>query len=258
MEKAKQFYEKQKGQVVKGEVRGTQSNEKFGGRILLLSLEGGVLGIITEEELDAYRVPKSFTIFLGETFEVEVIGVDDEGQFVMCSRKNVQEKKKGDFIASLEDNPEKILKGEVVNKLKYGVYVEVNGVHGLLRNDEFSNGLATPSEVLEVGEEVEVKISKVSKNGKVYFKMAEKFNDEVSDLEFSLLEEDQVIVGVVKTIKTQGVFVGLIPGLDGLCPQPPESVGMIMEGSKVGFRIMDKQDGEYGKRVRGRIVRVID
>jgi small subunit ribosomal protein S1 len=249
----KQFvqYEKamQEKTVLKGLVKVVQHNQELDTDVLILDLDG-VKGIIVREEVDLEVNWKSLVGFLGREVSFVVKEIDKDKGVVICSRKDAQEILKGSIIERLTEG--EVFNAQVINILKYGAYVEIEGVTGLLKNVDFAEDYTTIGEVLKVGDTVNVKLKKVSANGRLIFEAVEKYKNPTI-MEFSMFERDQVVLGVVRNVKPWGVYVCIAPGIDALCPIP--GTGEIEEGMKVSFRITQVRPEE--KRVRGKIVRVL-
>jgi small subunit ribosomal protein S1 len=244
-------YEKSmdKKEILKGMVKVVQHDEKLDSDILMLDLEG-VKGIVLREEVDLEVEWKSLVGFLGRDINFIVKSIDKENGIVYCSRKDAQAIQKEEIVSRLQEG--EVFKAQVINILKYGAYIEIEGVTGLLKNVDFAEDYTTISEILKVGDSVNVKLKKISANERLIFESVEKYKNPTI-MGFNMFEKDQVVLGVVRNVKPWGAYVCIAPGLDALCPIP--GTGDIEEGTKVSFRITQvKSDDE---RVRGKIVRIL-
>jgi small subunit ribosomal protein S1 len=176
--------------------------------------------------------------------------IDRDAGVVICSRKEAQAILKEKIIERLKEG--EVFSAKVINILNYGAYVEIDGVTGLLKNVDFAEDYTTIGEVLKIGDTVNVKLKKISANGKLNFEAVEKYKSPTI-MNFDMFERDQVVLGVVRNVKPWGVYVCIAPGLDALAPIP--GTGEIEEGMKVSFRITQVRKEE--KRVRGKIVRIL-
>jgi small subunit ribosomal protein S1 len=115
-----------------------------------------------------------------------------------------------------------VLKGKVTSLTNYGAFVDLGGLEGLLHVSEISHTrVADPKDVLAVGQEVEVQVTKIekAKDGK---------GQERISLSRRALERDPWrdaaarfpegtrVAGKVVRLESFGAFVELAPGLDGL------------------------------------------
>lgn len=239
----------QEKQVLKGLVKVVQYDQDLGTDVLILDLDG-VKAVIKREDVDLEVEWKSLVGFLGREVNFTVVGIDQEKDLLVCSRKDAQAVKKQEIVERLTEG--EVFNAQIINILKYGAYVEIEGVTGLLKNVDFADDYTTISEVLKVGDKVNVKLKKISSNDRLIFEAIEKFKNPTI-MEFQMFERDQVVLGVVRNVKPWGAYVCIAPGLDALCPIP--GTGEIEEGMKVSFRITQVRDDE--ERVRGKIVRIL-
>lgn len=236
-------------EVMKGLVKMVQFDKTLDSDILALDLDG-VKGIIVREEVDHEVNWKSLVGFIGRDVSFVVKSVDEETGTIYCSRKDAQNILKEVIVERLCEG--EVFNAQIVNILKYGAYVEIEGISGLLKNVDFADDYTTIEDILKVGNTVNVKLKKVSSNGKLIFEAIEKYKNPTI-MEFDMFERDQVVLGVVRNVKPWGIYVCIAPGLDALCPVP--GTGEIEEGMKVSFRITQVKPEE--ERVRGKIIRTL-
>ncbi|WCK57729.1 S1 RNA-binding domain-containing protein (plasmid) [Aneurinibacillus sp. Ricciae_BoGa-3] len=236
-------------EILKGLVKVVQNNKELETDVLVLDLDG-VKGIIVRDEVDLEVQWKSLVGFLGREVSFVVKEIDRDNNVLICSRKDAQAILKEGIVERLREG--EVFNAQVINVLKYGAYVEIEGVTGLLKNVDFAEDYTTVGEVLKVGDSVNVKLRKVSSNDRLIFEAVEKYKNPTI-MSFDMFERDQVVLGVVRNVKPWGVYVCIAPGLDALCPIP--GTGEVEEGMKVSFRITQIKPEE--ERVRGKIVRII-
>lgn len=235
--------------VLKGLVKVVQFDQELQSDVLILDLDG-VKALIVRDEVDLEVEWKSLVGFLGREVNFVIKSIDEKKDMLVCSRKDAQAVKKHEIVERLTEG--EVFNAQIINILKYGAYVEIEGVTGLLKNVDFADDYTDISEVLKVGDKVNVKLKKVSTNDRLVFEAVEKFKNPTI-MEYNMFERDQVVLGVVRNVKPWGAYVCIAPGLDALCPIPP--TGELEEGQKVSFRITQVRDEE--KRVRGKIVRIL-
>lgn len=238
-----------KNTVLEGVVILTQFDEKLGTDIVVMDLDG-LMGVITREELDYSVAWKSLVGFVGMRIGYIVKKIDEAKGVIYCSRKEAQEKMAPVILEQLKQGKE--LEATVTGLVRYGAYMEINGIYGLMENNDFSNDFIKIKDVLKVGDKINVKMKNISENNRVTLVPVKKHVLEAV-LKLENFERNQVVLGVVNAIKPFGAFVSIAPGLDALCPVPETEE--IEEGAQVSFRITQVQ-GEKG-RVRGKILRVI-
>lgn len=236
--------------ILRGLVVLTQYNEELDTEMLLMDLEG-IKGIITREEVDYQMEWKSLVRFVGQEIYFTVKEVDEENNIVYCSRKEAQELIEEEIIERLKNG--EIFEATITGIVRYGAYVEINGIYAILRNIDFSDDYVKVGDVLKVGDKIKVKLQNVSENKRLRVEAVEKYELKTV-MNFDAFERDQVVLGVVNGIKPWGAYVTIAPGLDALCPIP--LIGEIEEGTKVSFRITQVQKDK--ERIRGKIVRILN
>lgn len=247
VEELKEFKEKKSPVIVS--VQKTFHDEALDTDVLEFDLEG-VRAIMPREEYDLRPFTNSLVPFVGRKMRVLVKDVTDEG-LVVCSRKLLQEEKRNELVTRFLN--EEVIPAKIVHFVKFGAYVEIDGVSMLLQNENFSTDYTSIREVHEIGDEIKVKLSHISQNGNLFAEAAEPYTSDVK-ADLSEFKRDQVVVGRIRNTKSFGVFVCIAPGLDALCPTP-ESEEVDID-SIVQFRITKVDEGEG--RVRGKILRVLN
>lgn len=227
----------------------TQFDEELGCRVLVMDLQG-LKGIILEDEIDAFVKWKSFVRFVGKEISFVVDKVDKKNEVIFCSRKKVQEMTADETFQKLADGEE--MNAVITGFVKYGAYVEIDGIYGLLKNADFSEDFIAVSDIKKVDDTIKVKMKKLSTNNKVTVEPVEKYVA-TGLMSFDSFERDQVVLGEIVSIKPWGAYVNIGPGVDALC-SIPETFD-IEEGLKVSFRITVIKPEE--KKVRGKILKVV-
>lgn len=240
------------GKEFKEMVRLTQHNLETGEDILLLDSDSKVFVICPRSEIDVYNYRGTLTNFIGRNFIFIVKEVDEENNRVICSRKAVIQNRLEELIYRMEKG--ETVSAKVTKFVRFGAYLRYKGVSMLLQNKDFSEDLTAVEEVHEVGDEILVKLRRVSTGedgGRLIVEAVEKHkNDTVFTLDG--FEPNQVTLGEIRGIQTFGAFVKIGPGIDALCPVPDFEIEI---NQRVLFRIT-QVNHEQG-RIRGRIVRLV-
>lgn len=252
MKKSITFYKRamENKEILKGLVVRTQFDEELDTEIIEMDLEG-MRGIIKREDLDYQVEWKSLVGFIGMEVYYIVKDVDFENKIIYCSRKEAQEMVEEDILKRLQEG--EVFNATVTGLVRYGAYVEIQGIYALLKNTDFSDDHVKVKDVLNVGDKINIKLKKISMNNRLTVEPIQKYELKTI-LKFDNFERDQVVLGVVNGIKPWGAYVTIAPGLDALCPIPPTEE--IEEGTKVSFRITQVQEDK--ERVRGKIIRVLN
>jgi small subunit ribosomal protein S1 len=156
---------------------------------------------------------------VGQEITCKVIKVDSADNDVVVDRRAVLEeeesKSKEARFGELQEGM--VVKGTVRNLLDYGAFIDVGGVDGMLHVAEISYGRVNkPSDVLSVGQQVDVKILKVDPRKKrISLGMKQLLTDPWSTAGEKYHTGERV-KGTVSRLTDFGAFVELEPGLDGL------------------------------------------
>lgn len=251
MEEKKDLYIKamNEKEILKGLVVLTQHDDELETEVLVMDFDG-TKGIIKKEDVDYQIEWNSLVGFVGREISYIIKEVDEENNRIFCSRKEAQELVEDEIVEKLNNG--ETLTATITRILKYGAYVEIEGIYALLKNSDFSDDHVSVGDIMGVGDTIDVKLLKISENDKLIVEPVEKYVLKTV-MKFDNFERDQVVLGVVNGIKPWGAYVTIATGLDALCPIPP--TGEIEEGSKVSFRITQVQEDK--KRVRGKILRIL-
>ncbi|KHE70926.1 30S ribosomal protein S1, partial [Halobacillus sp. BBL2006] len=150
----------EEGQVIEGTV---QRLTDFGAFVNL----GGIDGLVHISQLSHQHVEKaSDVVEEGQTVKVKVLSVDRDNERISLSLKATQPGPWHDIQNKVKQG--EVLEGTVRRLVSFGAFVEVfPGVEGLVHISQISNRhIGTPGEVLDEGQEVQVKVLDVDENAK--------------------------------------------------------------------------------------------
>jgi 4-hydroxy-3-methylbut-2-enyl diphosphate reductase len=178
----------------------------------------GIRGFIPASQV-AKRPEISLESFVGQTLPVKVIEVNRrQGKIVLSHKLGAGEKEK--FAAEkLLDELEvgQIRRGKVISLKSFGAFVDLGGVEGLIHLTELSwKRVKHPSEVLKLGDEIDVFVLGVDKiNKKVALGLKELQPDPwVTAAE--LYKPGQIVKAKILRFAKFGAFAELENGLEGL------------------------------------------
>lgn len=166
------------------------------------------------------RFVESADEFVGQVLPVKVTRVDERrGNRAVFSHRAVLSEERQQKVDEIWDtlNEGDIVEGTVMRFTEYGAFIDLGGIDGLLHISEISWGkLRHPSEVLEIGQKVNVKILSMNKEkGKISLGLKQ-----TTPEPWSIIDEkfhvDDIVTGKVVQLKEYGAFIELEPGLDGL------------------------------------------
>ncbi len=155
----------------------------------------------------------------GKSLEFKVIKLDQKRNNVVVSRRAVVEKEySAEREALLEELQEgNTVKGIVKNLTDYGAFVDLGGIDGLLHITDMAwKRVKHPSEVVEVGQEIDVKILKFDRERqRVSLGMKQLGDDPWQDLARRYPQHTRLF-GKVTNIADYGCFVEIEDGVEGL------------------------------------------
>jgi small subunit ribosomal protein S1 len=187
-------------------------------------VKGGLLvNIGVEAFLPASQVdiipPKNLTIFVGNTYDFKVVKINQERQNIVLSRRELIEQERGERRSKLlaEMAPGDIRKGTVKNITDFGAFIDLNGLDGLLHITDMSWGrIAHPSEILKVGQEIDVVVLDVNREKeRVSLGLKQKLQNPWEKIE-ERYQVSNKVKGKVVNLVPYGAFVELEPGVEGL------------------------------------------
>ena len=178
----------------------------------------GVEAFLPSSQLDVIT-PKNLQTFVGNSYEFKVVKINQERQNIVLSRRELIEaernEKRGKLLAEM--TPGDIRKGTVKNLTDFGAFIDLNGLDGLLHITDMSWGRLThPSEVLKVGQEIDVVVLDVNKEKeRVSLGLKQKMANPWDQIETKFPVGTKV-KGKVVSLVPYGAFVQLEPGVEGL------------------------------------------
>ena len=186
---------------------------------LVASVEG-LRGFIPASQMELHFV-KDLSIYVGQTVEAEIIEIDVHKQRLVLSRRSLLEaeraKKEEEVFSTLEAG--QTVRGTVKRLVDYGAFIDIGGVDGLAHISDLAwHRVKHPSDVLEVGQELDVYVKSVDPENK---RISLSVKDTMRDPWYDSAEkysEGQIIEGKVIKLTDFGAFMEIEPGFDGLSP----------------------------------------
>ncbi len=165
------------------------------------------------------RPVRDTTYLEGKELEFKVIKMDLKRNNVVVSRRAVVEEdmasERSGLLQTLVEG--QVVKGVVKNLTDYGAFVDLGGVDGLLHITDMSwKRIKHPSEVIKIGEEIEVRVLKFDREkGRVSLGLKQIGSDPWVDLA-GRYPSGKVIEGHVTNLTDYGCFVEIENGIEGL------------------------------------------
>src|SRR5208282_5220389 len=193
------------------------------GKVKSLVKGGLVVNVGVEAFLPASQIdvvtPRNLAQFVGNTYEFKVVKINQERQNIVLSRRELIEAERNEKRSKLlsEMTPGDIRKGTVKNITDFGAFIDLNGLDGLLHITDMSWGRLThPSELLKVGQELDVVVLDVNKEKeRVSLGLKQKMANPWDNIE-TKYPVGQKVKGKVVSLVPYGAFVQLEPGVEGL------------------------------------------
>lgn len=183
-----------------------------------LVVDLGVRGFIPASLVEVHYV-EDFTDYKGKTLAVKIVELDREKNRVILSHKAVVEleldSKKKEAISSLKEGD--VVEGTVQRLTDFGAFVNVGGVDGLVHISQISHErVEQPSEVLEQGQKVKVKVLSVDADTQRISLSIKAVQPGPWENVAGEVKAGDIREGVVKRLVTFGAFVEILPGVEGL------------------------------------------
>ncbi|MGA9449878.1 MAG: 30S ribosomal protein S1, partial [Verrucomicrobiia bacterium] len=193
------------------------------GKVKSLVKGGLVVNVGVEAFLPASQIdvvtPRNLAQFVGNTYEFKVVKINQERQNIVLSRRELIEQERNERRAQLlaEMVPGDIRKGTVKNITDFGAFIDLNGIDGLLHITDMSWGrIGHPSELLKIGQEIDVVVLDVNKEKeRVSLGLKQKMSNPWDSIETKYPVGARV-KGKIVNLVPYGAFVQLEPGVEGL------------------------------------------
>ena len=198
------------GGLVKGKVKSVVK----GG----LMVNVGVEAFLPGSQVDIIP-PKDLNEFVGNVYEFKIVKVNDERKNIVLSRREVIEAERSEqrqrFLETVKVGDR--VTGTVKNITDFGAFVDLSGMDGLLHITDMSWGRVNhPSELLHIGQELEVLILEVDRDKeRVSLGLKQLSDNPWADIEQKYPINSRV-KGRVTKLLAYGAFVELEKGVEGL------------------------------------------
>jgi len=200
----------QDGGLIKGKVKAVVK----GG----LTVNIGVEAFLPGSQIDIIP-PKDLQQFVGNTYDFKIVKINDERKNVVLSRREIIEQERAEkrarFLESVKIGS--TVHGTVKNLTDFGAFIDLDGMDGLLHITDMTWGrLGHPSELLKVGQELEVIVLDINKEKErvsLGLKQTQKNPWEETESRFPIGTK---IKGKVTNLVPYGAFVEIEEGVEGL------------------------------------------
>lgn len=196
-------------------VKGVMKHRVKGGIIVDIQ---GVEAFLPGSQIDIGQV-RNMDDYLGNEYDVKILKINADRRNIVVSRRELLEEtmreRRGKLLQEMEVG--QLRKGVVKNIVDFGAFIDLGGVDGLLHITDMSWGrLSHPSEMFEVGQEVEVLIRDIDlAKERVSLGYKQKTSNPWNDVDVKYPVGSR-IKGAVVNIMPYGAFVELERGVEGL------------------------------------------
>ena len=198
------------GSIVKGKV----IRKVKGGLMVDIGMEAFLPG----SQIDNKRI-KNLDEFVGKTYEFKILKINIERKNIVVSRRELLEEERVSKKAELLENIKEgeVRKGVVKNVTDFGVFLDLDGIDGLLHITDMTwKRIKHPSELVQMGQELDVVILHVDKDkGRVALGLKQKEDNPWEEIEKKYPPGTR-IRGKIVNLVSYGAFIEIEPGIEGL------------------------------------------
>jgi len=201
---------RKEGDVVEGKVL-----RKIKGGLLV---DIGVPVFLPASQVDVRR-PGDIGDYVGRSIRASILKIDEERKNIVISRRKLIEEEreaaKSKLLGAVKEGD--IVRGTVTNIADFGAFIDLGGLDGLLHITDMSWGRVNhPTEIVKIGDEVEVKILNIDREReKIALGLKQKETSPWEEIEKKYPVNSRV-KGKVVSLMSYGAFVALEEGIEGL------------------------------------------
>jgi small subunit ribosomal protein S1 len=203
---------------------------------------GGLRAFCPFSQMDVRRAD-SEQDYVGRVLEFRVTKFAEGGRNIVVSRRQILAEQAAEAAEETRKKivADAVLPGTVVSLADFGAFVDLGGVQGLVPVSEISHArVERPADRLRVGEAVSVKVLRIDEaKGKVTLSLKALEGDPWAAVP-GRLRERQVLNGRARRATEFGIFVELLPGVDGLLHVseiPRHRAGALREAAASGAEV---------------------
>ncbi len=213
-----------------------------------LIVDLGVRGFVPASLIDIKRV-YDLGDYVGEVLELKLIELNPRQGKAVLSRKAVLEDRRAELLEEMKKTVKvgSIVRGKVVRLAKFGAFVDLGGIDGLVHISELAwKHVKDASEVVQVGDEVDVYVISIENDfERISLSVKRAQEDPWSTVE-AKFPEGLIVEGTVSRIAKKYIFVEVAEGVEGLVPQDEMSYDrrlkpsdVVRVGDQVKVKVLD-------------------
>ena len=179
---------------------------------------GGIDGLLHITDISWGRIGHPSDRFeFGDEVKVKILKFDREKEKIALGMKQLTPDPWNNISQKYPVGAR--IKGRVTNLADYGAFIEIEeGVEGFIHISEmcWSKHLKHPSEILSVGDIVDTVVLDIDKNKRRLSLGIKQINPDPWEIVMEKYRVGSIIEGKIKSLTNFGIFVEVVPGLDGL------------------------------------------
>lgn len=195
-------------------VRGKVIRKVKGGLMVDIGMEAFLPG----SQIDNKRI-KTLDEYINEVYDFKILKINTERKNIVVSRRELLEEERISKKAEMLENIElgEVRRGVVKNITDFGVFLDLDGIDGLLHITDMTwKRIKHPSEMVELGQEIEVVILHVDKEkGRVALGMKQKESNPWEEIEHRY-PIGTIVRGKIVNLVPYGAFIEIESGIEGL------------------------------------------
>ena len=183
-----------------------------------LTVNIGVEAFLPGSQIDIVP-PKDLQQFVGNTYDFKIVKINDERKNVVLSRREIIEQERAEkrsrFLETVKVGDS--VKGVVKNLTDFGAFIDLDGMDGLLHITDMTWGRLThPSELLKIGQEIDVVVLDINKEKeRVSLGLKQTQRNPWDKIE-ERFPVGATVRGKVTNLVPYGAFVEIEEGVEGL------------------------------------------
>jgi len=247
---ARKWFELDKAQEESVSLEVTVIEANTGG--VIVDIGGGLRGFIPTSQLDNSRIYPSggysskedatqklqerLADLIGKKIEVKVIEIDKEKNRVIFSEKLVTAsddiEKRAETLSRSQIGD--VLEGEVTGIAPFGLFVNAQGLEGLVHLSEISwDKVSNPADFAQVGQDVKVQIIGIEDGGKRIAYSIKRLQDDPWDNIVQKYTVGKVVQGTITKVVDYGAFVRIDDKVNGLIHISELSNSLVKDPQKI-------------------------
>lgn len=200
----------EEGSIVEGKVM----RKVKGGLMVDIGMEAFLPG----SQIDNKRI-KNLDEYVDKTYDFKILKINIERKNIVVSRRELLEEERSSKKAELLENIQEgeIRKGIVKNITDFGVFLDLDGIDGLLHITDMTwKRIKHPSEMVQLNDELEVMILHIDREkGRVALGLKQKETNPWEEIE-DRYPPGTKVSGKIVNLVPYGAFIEIEPGIEGL------------------------------------------